>query len=70
MLTQLGALFVLALTGMLVAMPSLRAGATESEARAPLSAVKLPRGDAMNLLLSPAPLSSERFMAYYMIAYR
>jgi hypothetical protein len=67
MLTQLGALFALALTGMLVAMPSPRAGATDP---APLPAVKLRHGDAMNLLLSPAPLSSERFMAYYLIAYR
>jgi hypothetical protein len=26
--------------------------------------------DPMRLLLSPAPLSSERFLAYYAIAYR
>ena len=52
MLTQLGALVALALTGMLVAMPSPRAGATESAARAQWPAVKLPPGDAMIIMVT------------------
>ena len=62
MLARVGALITLGLGGvMAVALP--RADANEH--------AQLPRKpDMASLLLSPAPLSSERFMAYYALAYR
>ena len=63
MLLQLGALLTLGLGALIIVTPTPRADATEQ-----VKTARLP--DAMSLLLSPAPLSSERFLAYYAIAYR
>lgn len=67
MLMRLGALLALGVGGLLAVMPLPRADATESEV-----GVLRPAGkpDAMSLLLSPAPMSSEPFMSYYVLAYR
>ncbi len=65
MLTRLGALIALGVGGLFVVMPQPM-GANEAangDRRGGLT-------DPMRLLLSPAPLSSERFLAYYAIAYR
>ncbi|MBI4922643.1 MAG: hypothetical protein HY834_12925 [Devosia nanyangense] len=67
MLMRLGALLALGLGGLLAVMPLPRADATESGAGIQRPVAK---SDAMSLLLSPAPLSSERFMSYYVLAYR
>ena len=62
MLARVAALVAIGIGGvMAVALP--KADANE---HAGLSG----KPDAMSLLLSPAPLSSERFMAYYALAYR
>ena len=71
MLAQLCALFAVAVGGAFALMPLPYADASDTRRAAPqVAAIKLPRGDAMGLLLSPAPLSSERFLSYYAIAYR
>ena len=64
MLTRIGAFIALGIGGMLAVMP--HPGANET-----LAGTDRPNlSDPMRLLLSPAPLSSERFLAYYAIAYR
>ena len=63
MLLQLGALLTIGLGALIAVAPTPRADANEQ-----VRTARLP--DAMSLLLSPAPLSSERFLAYYAIAYR
>jgi hypothetical protein len=65
MLARLGAMVTLGVGGLLAIMP-LPMGASE----APGSDNRPRLSDPMRLLLSPAPLSSERFLAYYAIAYR
>lgn len=65
MLVRLGAMVVLGVGGLLAVMP-LPMGASET----PDGAIRPKLSDPMRLLLSPAPLSSERFLAYYAIAYR
>jgi len=69
MLAQVSALLAVAVGGALALMPLPHADASDT-GTVQVAAIKLPRGDAMSLLLSPAPLSSERFLAYYAIAYR
>ena len=69
MLAQVSALLAVAVGGALALMPLPHADASDT-GTAQVAAIKLPRGDAMSLLLSPARLSSERFLAYYAIAYR
>jgi hypothetical protein len=66
MLAHLCALFAVAVGGAFALMPLPYADASDTRRAAPqVAAIKLPRGDAMGPLLSPAPLSSERFLSYY-----
>ncbi len=65
MLARLGAMVALGIGGLLAVMP-LPMGASET----PSGGARPSLSDPMRLLLSPAPLSSERFLAYYAIAYR
>lgn len=64
MLTRFAALLALGLGGLLAAMPHPGANETAVDAGHPSLS------DPMRLLLSPVPLSSERFLADYAIVYR
>jgi hypothetical protein len=59
MLTRLGALLVLGLGGMLAVLP-------RADAHGPVST----SGDSRSFLLSPEPMSGERFSAFYAIMHR
>ena len=63
--TRVGALVALGVGWLLAVTPMPMADANES-GRASQPGLS----DPMRLLLSPAPMSSERFLAYYAIAYR
>ena len=63
--TRVGALVALGVGGLLAVTPMPMADANESD-----RAEQPGLSDPMRLLLSPAPMSSERFLAYYAIAYR
>jgi hypothetical protein len=69
MLARLGALLAVGVGGLFAAAPMPPVHATE-EGSAHRHPARLYNGDSIRLLLSPEPLSSERFMAYYLIAYR
>jgi hypothetical protein len=59
MLTRLGALLVLGLGGMLAMLP-------RADAHGPVVA----NADPRSFLLSPEPMSGERFSAFYAIVHR
>lgn len=68
MLARVGALLTVGIGGLLAAAPMPNASATESGAQRDV--LKSYNGDSIRLLLSPEPMSGERFMAYYVLAYR
>jgi hypothetical protein len=68
LIVRLGVLLALGFGGLVAVMPLPRADA-HGMGQPTASPIKLPKGVAMSLLLSPAPVSSERFLSSYELAY-